>query len=257
MTTTALTHTLDRSVLIRAPRETVFRFFTDDARWAAWWGAGSSIDPIPGGRVFIRYPGGIEVSGQVVEIAEPDRIVFTYGYVTGKPIPAGSSLVTITLERERAGTRVRLTHAFAEAAVRDEHVQGWRYQFSLFANAVANDAATEIPALVDRWFAAWSEPDGATRKAALERAAAPDVVMRDRFSAIEGFPDLVEHLAAVHRFMPGMAIARDGDVRQCQGMVLADWIARSANGQEAGRGTNVFTLNADGQLESVTGFWRS
>jgi uncharacterized protein YndB with AHSA1/START domain len=256
MTTTALTHTLDRSVLIRAPRETVFRFFSDPTRWAAWWGAGSSIDPRPGGRVLIRYPGGTEVSGEVVEIAEPERIVFTYGYVTGTPIPPGSSLVTITLARERAGTRLRLSHAFAEGAVRDEHVQGWRYQLSLFANAVANEAGAAIPDLVDQWFATWSEPEAGKRNPALERTVAPDVALRDRFSAIEGFPELVEHLAGVHRFMPGMTLTRDGAVRQCQGMALADWIARGADGQEAGRGTNVFLLNADGRIESVTGFWR-
>ena len=255
MTDATLAHTLDRTVLIRAHREVVFRFFTDSARWAAWWGAGSSIDPRPGGRVFIRNPGGTEVSGEVVEIDEPERIVFTYGFVAGTPIPPGSSLVTIELERERGGTRVRLSHAFAEAAVRDEHVQGWRYQLSVFANAVADDAGAAVPEIVDRWFAAWSEPDAAKRNAALEHTVAPDVSMRDRFSAIEGSAELRAHLAAVHRFMPGMALSRDGNVRQCQGMAVADWVATGADGQERGRGTNVFTLTPDGKVESVTGFW--
>ena len=36
-------------VRIEADRETVFRYFTDSGRWAAWWGAGSTIDPRPGG----------------------------------------------------------------------------------------------------------------------------------------------------------------------------------------------------------------
>jgi uncharacterized protein YndB with AHSA1/START domain len=255
MTSATLSHTLERSILIRARREIVFRFFTDSSRWAAWWGAGSTIDPRPGGQVFIRHPGGTEVSGEIVELDEPQRIVFTYGFVGGAPIPPGASLVTIALEREPAGTRVRLSHAFAEAKVRDEHVQGWRYQLSLFANAVAADAGASVPEIVDRWFAAWSEPDAAARNAALDRTVAADVAMHDRFSAIEGAADLREHLAAVHRFMPGMIITRDGDVRQCQGMALADWIARGADGQERGRGTNVFVLNADGRVETVTGFW--
>ena len=59
---------------------------------------------------------------------------------------------------------------------------------------------------------------------------------RDRFSLIDGMDDLRPHLAAVHRFMPGMRLERDGDVRHCQGTVLADWIARGADGQERGRG---------------------
>jgi uncharacterized protein YndB with AHSA1/START domain len=256
MTSATLSHTLERSILVRARREIVFRFFTDPARWAAWWGAGSTIDPRPGGEVFIRYPGGTEVSGRIVEIDEPQRIVFTYGFVAGTPIAPGSSVVTIALEREPAGTRVRLSHAFAEARVRDEHVQGWRYQLSLFANAVAGDSGVSVPEIVDRWFAAWSEPDAAARNAALDHAIAADVTMRDRFSAIEGAADLREHLAAVHRFMPGMVVSRDGEVRQCQGMALAEWIARGADGAERGRGTNVFVLNADGRVESVTGFWK-
>ena len=42
-----LPYQLDRTVVIKARPETVFRFFTDSARWASWWGAGSTIDPKP------------------------------------------------------------------------------------------------------------------------------------------------------------------------------------------------------------------
>ena len=255
MTNATLTHTLDRAISIRADRESVFRFFTDAARWASWWGAGSSIEPRPGGRVLIRYPGGTEVSGEVVEIDEPRRLVFTYGFVKGTPFPPGSSLVTIELTPERGGTRVQLSHAFAEAADRDSHVQGWRYQLSLFANAVADDVHRSTAAVADQWFAGWSEPDAARRQAAIERIVTPEVTMRDRFSAIEGLPEVLAHLAAVHHFMAGTTMTREGEVRQCQGMAIADWIAKAADGQERGRGTNVFVLSADGRVESVTGFW--
>ena len=40
----SLPYQLDRVITIGAPRETVFSFFTDNARWAAWWGKGSTID---------------------------------------------------------------------------------------------------------------------------------------------------------------------------------------------------------------------
>jgi hypothetical protein len=43
ITHATLSHTLDRSILIRADREVVFRFFTDTAQWAAWWGAGPPL----------------------------------------------------------------------------------------------------------------------------------------------------------------------------------------------------------------------
>ena len=67
--------------------------------------------------------------------------------------------------------------------------------------------------------------------------------------------DLKAHLAAVHRFMPGMRLERRGDVRHCQWHVLADWVALGTDGQERGRGTNLFVLDADGRIAEVTGFW--
>lgn len=252
---TSLPHRLERTIAIDAPRETVFRFFTGTPRWAAWWGAGSTIDARPGGPLLILHPGGVEVRGEVVEIVPPERIVFTYGYASGSPIPAGGSRVTIHLATEGRGTRLRLVHEFAEEAARDHHVQGWRYQLSLFANVVLDELHAGAGDKVDGWFAAWSEPDEAVRARNLAAIAAPDVRLRDRFSLVTGMADLLPHLVATHRFMPGFRLRREGGVRHCQGTVLADWVAVGADGQERGRGTNVFTLDADGRIESVTGFW--
>ena len=59
------------------------------------------------------------LSSPVVMLSQaPDRIVYTYGYVSGQPVGPGQSRVTITLTSEGGGTRLRLTHAFAEAAAR-------------------------------------------------------------------------------------------------------------------------------------------
>ena len=60
-----LIHRLERSIVIQARPETVFRFFTDSERWAKWWGAGSTIDARPGGKVLILHPGGVETLGEV------------------------------------------------------------------------------------------------------------------------------------------------------------------------------------------------
>src|SRR6185503_3425465 len=106
-----LTHFVERTLDIQAPRDIVFRYFTDSAHWAAWWGAGSTIDARAGGRVLIRYPNGVQVLGEVIEAVEPERIIFTYGYESGKPIPPGSSQVTIQLKTVESGTRLHLTHA--------------------------------------------------------------------------------------------------------------------------------------------------
>jgi uncharacterized protein YndB with AHSA1/START domain len=232
----------------------VFAFFTDPTRWAMWWGAGSTIDAQPGGRMVIRYPNGLEAHGEVLEVDAPRRLVFTYGYASGTPIAPGSSIVTIRLVAEGDSTRLHLAHDFAEAKHRDEHVHGWRYQLSLFGNVVADAVYAHAAESVDAWFDAWSDPDGERRAATLARIASAAVRFQDRFSAIEGVEDLQSHLAAAQRFMPGLRMAREGDVRHCQGTVLAEWVARSTDGTERARGTNVFTF-ANRRIDSVVGFW--
>jgi hypothetical protein len=191
-----------------------------------------------------------------VEIAPPSRLVFTYGYNAGKPIAPGESRVTIELDKIGQGTRLRLTHALADAAVRDEHVQGWRYQLSVFANVVADEIHANAAELVDGWFDAWNETDAAARASKFGAIASPGVRLHDRFSCVDGTDELTTHVGAAHRFMPGFRLQRNGDTRHCQGVVLAEWTAAGPDGQVRAQGTNVFALGADGLIESVTGFWR-
>jgi uncharacterized protein YndB with AHSA1/START domain len=252
-----LPYRLDRTVVIQAPRETVFRYFTDNARWAAWWGAGSAIEARPGGKMYIRHPNGIETVGEVLEVLSPERIVFTYGFASGKPVAPGGSRVTIELAQEAAGTRLHLWHEFAEEAVRNEHVQGWRFQLSLFSNVVANEAHAGAGAVVDAWFAAWAEADEKQRAETLGRIALSGIRFRDRFSLLDGTADLMAHISASLRFMPGMRLQREGEIRHCQGTVLADWAAVGNDGQQRASGSSVFTLAGDGRIEGVTSFWKS
>jgi len=250
---TPLPYALDRTVVIHALPETVFRFFTDSARWAKWWGTGSTIDPQPGGKVCVRHPGAVEALGEVLEIDPPKRIMFSYGYATGKPVPPGASRVTISLEPDPNGTRLHLLHEFTEAAPRDEHIQGWRFQLSLFSNAVANEVYANAASLVDQWFAAWIVPDDRARADSLTKLVAPSIYFRDRFSLLDSIADLSAHIGASQRFMPGINLERKGNVRHCQGTVLADWVARSSeDGQVKMSGTSVFVFAPDVKIKSVT-----
>jgi uncharacterized protein YndB with AHSA1/START domain len=233
-----LPYTLDRTVLIRATPETVFRFFTDSARWATWWGAGSTIDATPGGKVYIRHPGGVEVHGEILEAANPERIAFTYG-------PA--SRVTIALQPDPAGTRLHLHHEFADAVQRDLHIQGWRFQLSLFGNVTANEAYADAQATVDAWYKAWVITDEAERNAILARIVTPEIRFSDRYSLLAGVADLTAHIAAAQRFMPGVVLTRQGNIRHCQGTVLSDWTAGPMTG------TSVFVFSPDGRIDSATG----
>lgn len=248
-----LPHDLTRTVTIQAGPETVFRFFTDSARWASWWGAGSTIDAKVGGAIYIRHPNGVENAGEVLEIAPPQSISFTFGYASGKPYPPDASRVTIKLAATGAATRLALHHDFADEAVRDEMVQGWRFQLSLFSNVVANEVHAGAEGAVDAWFGLWSITDDGERGALIERLTVQGVTFRDRYSMLEGHEDLRTHIGAARRFMPGLKMERRGSVKHCQGTVLAEWAAVGADGAVRMSGTNVFQFAPDGKLASVTG----
>ena len=254
---TANSHTLDRSVFIHAKPETVFAFFQDSARWASWWGAGSTIDPRPGGKVYVKYPGTVEASGEILEITAPTRIVFSYGYHTdGSPVPPGSSRVTIALAKEAGGTRLTLHHELPTAASRDEHIQGWRFQLSLFANTVANVVNAHAAPVVDAWFDAWAEPDDAKRRAAFKAVAADSTRFGDRYSCLDGLEEITLHAGAAQKFMPGMTPRRVGDPRHCLGTAIVEWNIAKPDGASAASGTNVFRFDADGKIVDVVGLWR-
>ena len=164
---TELPYHLDRTVQLTRVPETVFRFFTDSARWANRWGAGSTIDATPGGKVYIRHANGIESLGEVLEVHAPERIVFLR-FLERQPDSASEVHASpSSLRRTIPGTRLHLLHEFAEAGPRDEHIQGWRFQLSLFGNAVANEVFADAAQVVDDWFLAWM----ITRTTRLEKVA--------------------------------------------------------------------------------------
>jgi uncharacterized protein YndB with AHSA1/START domain len=250
---TKFPYRLDRTVVVHAAPDVVFRFFTDSERWASWWGAGSTIDARPGGRVFIRHPDGLDVLGEVTGIHHPERIAFSYGFTSDTLQPSGGSRVTIRLEPIGSTTRLHLAHEFVDAAARDEHVQGWRFQLSVFGNVVANEIHADVASVIDGWFQAWSIADTMARKDAFARVTSPDVGLRDRFSLIDGLDDLVAHTGAYQVFFPGIHLERRGDVRHCQGVALADWISLATSGSRMA-GTCCFSLNTANRIETVINF---
>ncbi len=251
-----LEFSIERELVVRAPRASVFRYFTDSERWAKWWGAGSTIDGRPGGALRIVYPGGTAAVGEVLEIRPPERIVFSYGYEgAGKPIAPGGSRVTIRFSDHPDGTQLSFLHELADAATRDQHVQGWRYQLAVFATVVANEVHAGVAALADRWFAAWNEPDAAARRSAFAELVTGAVEFRDAYSCTRGLDDLDAHVTGARVHMPGIRLARAGEPRQCQGTALVDWVATLPDGKTLARGTNALELAPDGRFSRVIGFW--
>jgi hypothetical protein len=153
--------------------------------------------------------------------------------------------VTITLTDVPAGTRLELRHDLADAATRDHHIGGWRHQLAVFAHVVANTAFA--PAAIDAWYAAWNADDPRDHL-----VVTPRVTFRDAHGCTSGIDELVEYIAAAHRFMPGVRLEPRGTPRHALGTALADWAMVRAE-QTLATGTSVFRLDADGRIADCVG----
>jgi len=111
--------------------------------------------------------------------------------------------------------------------------------------------------MVDAWFEAWAIADDKAREDLLAKIVTPTIQFRDLFSLLDGLEDLTAHAGATQRFMPGIRMQRKGEVRHCQGTVLADWVAVDQDATELMAGTNVFAFGSDAKIDSVTGFTNS
>jgi uncharacterized protein YndB with AHSA1/START domain len=107
-----------------APEE-VFAYFTDAGKWLAWQGTEAEIELEPGGLWRVNVTGDGFASGRVLEVVENKRIVFTWGWEQGPPVPPGSTTVTIELVPEESGTLIRLTHEGVPPDQIEIHRHGW------------------------------------------------------------------------------------------------------------------------------------
>ena len=129
--TGALENVAKREVVITrifdAPREFVFKAWTDPKHMARWWGPMGFTNPIceldarVGGawRIVMRSPAGIEYpcGGVYREIVEPERLVFTNIATDNEGNPVLDGLTTVIFAEQGNKTKITLqTHAVAVVA---------------------------------------------------------------------------------------------------------------------------------------------
>jgi hypothetical protein len=83
-----------------------------------------------------------------------------------------------------------------------------------------------------------------------------DVSFCDQYACLAGREQLVQHVDAARRHLPGVALAAESEPRYCQGTVVVDWVAAGKDGKPVMRGTNVFSLDPAGSIERVVGLPR-
>ncbi len=115
---------------VSVPPEKVFAYFTDAEKWLAWQGTDAVIDLVPGGVWRVNVTGDGFASGRVVEVVDNERVVFTWGWEQGPPVPPGSTTVAIDLVPDRDGTLIRLTHSDLPPDQVEIHRHGWMHYVS-------------------------------------------------------------------------------------------------------------------------------
>ena len=133
-----------------APRDEVFRAWTELDRVARWWGPQGFVttycdmDIRPGGtfRVCMRSPQGAEhwKRGVYREVVAPERLVFTFAWEDAEGKPGHQTLVTVTFVERGGRTELTLRQAiFETVTARDDHRRGWTSTLQRFAEYLAED----------------------------------------------------------------------------------------------------------------------
>ena len=124
-----------------APRDVVFRAWTDPAQLARWWGPKMFTNPVcevdarPGGklRIVMRGPDGSDypLRGVFQEVVAPERLVFTNIAVDAQDRPIIDGLTTVLFAAEGKQTRLTLhARGKAVAPIALQYLQGMEMGWS-------------------------------------------------------------------------------------------------------------------------------
>jgi uncharacterized protein YndB with AHSA1/START domain len=131
---TVMTLPSEREIVItrvfNAPRELVWKAWTQPEHVAQWWGirgynvAICEIDLRVGGRYryVLQGDGNAEFGfdGEYREIVPPERLVYTDGF---EGMPGHEALVTVTFTQENGKTKLTSHSHYQSVADRDGHIQ--------------------------------------------------------------------------------------------------------------------------------------
>jgi len=143
-TQTSPTTTLTLKRTFAAPRERVFRAWTDPKELARWFAPSSDysvvipeFDFIVGGKYLLEahHKGGNvhRIAGTYREIKPPEKIVFTWRWE--KDPNSHDSLVTVEFRDLGQSTEIAVTHEqLPSVEERDRHSQGWNGCLDQLAN---------------------------------------------------------------------------------------------------------------------------
>jgi len=153
--------------MINAPREMVFRAWTDPLQMAKWWGPKNFTNPVcnvdatPGGEILIHmqapdktiYP----MDGEFHEIVVPDKLVLTTAALDKQGHRLFEVVNTVTFSDENGKTKISLHASVSNITEEgrpylDGMNEGWNQSMDRLAELVENVEEDAAPVVIERIF---------------------------------------------------------------------------------------------------------
>ncbi|WP_433384223.1 nuclear transport factor 2 family protein [Micromonospora sp. KLBMP9576] len=113
---------------------------------------------------------------------------------------------------------------------------------------------SDMNGLVQRYLAAWNEPDAAARQAVLAEVIAEDAVYTDPLVSVRGRDGLDAAIAAVQGQFGGLVFSFGGAIEAHHDIARFVWHLGPAGGQPVVIGFDVVVVGDDGRISQVLGF---
>lgn len=117
------------------------------------------------------------------------------------------------------------------------------------------ETSTPLTEVIDRYLAAWSEPDPTRRAVLIAQVWAADGRLIDPPLAAEGHGGIGEMAAALQSQFPGHRFRRASGIDAHHDYLRFAWELVGPDGAVALAGLDVGELAADGRLRRITGFF--
>lgn len=122
---------------VKAPRTQVYRAFTNATALREWLCDVATVDPKPGGRIYLAWNNGYYSSGEFISVDVDEEISFTWN---GRDEPEPTRVQVTHIDQEE-GTLIKLTHSgigngeqWSKAA--QEFTHGWQVSLENLASVL-------------------------------------------------------------------------------------------------------------------------
>ncbi len=154
--------------VINAPRQVIFKAWTDPEQLAKWWGPNGFTNPVckidakPGGTIYVdmKAPDGTvyPMDGEFHEIVEPERLVFTSAALDKNGKRLFEVLNTVTFTEENGKTKLSLHAAVSNITAEgrpylDGMNEGWNQSIDRLDELVGKNKKAEtgnMPFTIER-----------------------------------------------------------------------------------------------------------